>query len=313
VLLPAAVAFGLLLLWGIAIVWSGVGTHVCEHYTYLSGGENEKLRAWCTGTSWRGWLGTCLLGAGAAYLIGLGVAWWTGRPLWLLPGSALAALGVWLGFALPQVLAGENAVAQTTPSTAAPATPTVARPTTPSAPATTPEAGPVGRPPSGERRPGTVRGIDGNVTAGAAFRCPHLGNPPEVLRGPGAETAFDRVSLSRGPRGLCATFTGAAVASTIAAAQYSRDVLALYFRRGGVGDPDRLVIGGTPGLVTLELWTENGGATYKLIVYRPHASASQVTVGDIGVEGDTVSILVRYPRLPDWVLDPRTPWAARLH
>lgn len=109
VLLPIAFALGLVLLWGCA-VGSSYGIHVCQHYTQFVGGRNPRLDDWCNGRSWHGWLSGCLLGSAAAFVAASICALRTGRAVWLIPGTLPAGVGVWLGFAWPQIAAGPNVV-----------------------------------------------------------------------------------------------------------------------------------------------------------------------------------------------------------
>jgi hypothetical protein len=112
----AAAALGALLLRGSWLVLGvGIGTHICEHYTSVIGGSNERLRAWCTGHSSRSWLGWCLLAALAVFTAGTAVALSTARPDWLAPATVLAVTAIWAGFALPQQLAGPDTTTQPTP------------------------------------------------------------------------------------------------------------------------------------------------------------------------------------------------------
>jgi hypothetical protein len=118
----AAAALGCLLFWGYWLVFgAGIGTHICEDYTYVQGGANPQLAAWCTGRSWRGWLDVCLLAATAIFTVGTGLALRSREPLWLACATILAAGAIWVGFALPQTLAGP---ATTSQPTAAPPTST---------------------------------------------------------------------------------------------------------------------------------------------------------------------------------------------
>ena len=124
-------ALGAVLLWGCWLIYEArIGTNICQHYTYVIGGANDNLRAWCEGRSWRGWLGGCLAAAGAALLFTTLLAMRTLRRGWLAVGALLAAVAVWAGFALPQTLAGPD---RTTEQRATPATTTLPMP-----PSTTP-------------------------------------------------------------------------------------------------------------------------------------------------------------------------------
>ena len=109
----AAGLLGVVLLWGCWLVLgAGIGTHICAHYTYVVGGENPQLDAWCNGRSWQNWLGVCLMAAAILFAGGWALAVATGRLLCLLLGAVLAGACVWSGLALPQTLAGPDQLSQ---------------------------------------------------------------------------------------------------------------------------------------------------------------------------------------------------------
>jgi hypothetical protein len=298
VALPAALCLGLVLVWGCVLIYGAdIGTDICRHYTYVTGGENPRLRDWCKGQSWRGWLASCLVGAAAALTIATVVAAWTARAVWLVPGTLLAGFGVWLAFALPQTLAGADVVA------AVPVPTPVATPVAPPATSTPSPSGPL---PARLPLPRS-RGLAHDVIPGRPFRCPAGARTVERLTGPSAATPFDSVTLSRGADGLCATFQGDPVAS-FALPQYPSEVVSLFLRRRPIGDPSQVVAGATRGLISIELWSRDNGGIFWFDIREAGRPTTSVSVGDLGLANGYASLYVKYPRLPAWVLDGPVHW-----
>ena len=160
------------------------------------------------------------------------------------------------------------------------------------------------------RNPGTAQatGLGHNILARPFARCPSVGGRREVLRGPDARTNFRRVELHRGARGVCLVLEAPAGSG---------------FPSGGTADNLATVVFHPPGEqphegaddsrdVEIRLWTGATQGTYTLVLWRPGRETVAASVGHLGIARGHVSILIEQPKLPRWVLSPRTRWSAEM-
>jgi hypothetical protein len=303
ILVFAAAALGLVLLWGCWLVYGArIGTQICVDYS--GGGLTPVLSQWCNGNSWRGWLGSWLAIAVVLFAAGAGLALATAQAAWIIPAMLLSAVAVWAGFTVPQEVAGASIVAgQPGPSIVPP--PPHRQPSAPSTmpgrsrlELSVPRVLPSARP----------RGLAHDITPATLFGCPRDHEVAESASGPGVITNFDTVHVERGPSGLCATFTSAEIAS-FAAHQEETEVVSLTFTPHGSSRASS-----TPGprSFSIEVWAANEGRTYSLILRRGHRTAQIVSVGNLGLARGHLSILIDQPRLPSWILNGKSGWSASL-
>jgi hypothetical protein len=303
ILVFAAAALGLVLVWGCWLIYGAkVGTSICEDYT--GAGMSPLLSQWCAGNSWRGWLGSCLAIGAALLAAGAGLALATSEAAWLVPATLLSAVAVWVGFALPQEVAGAGVVtAPPNPPAAPPETyrqpPAASTPTTPSPlDRTVPSRLPSARP----------RGLAHDIIPAPLFACPRGTAPLESATGPGPTTNFDRVVVQRDPLGLCASFTSAEIA-TFALQQEESEVVSLTFTPRHSAQSTHTQ---NPRSFSIEVWAADQGRTYSLILRPPTGPAEIVTVGNLGLARGHLSILIEQPHLPSWILNRDSSWTARL-
>lgn len=98
------------LVWGCVLIYGvGYGGYdVCEQYTQANYGHtNHALDLWCNNKSYTSLLPLCLAGAGLT-VIAAGIAsyLWPRRTWIVVALTAVSLTLVWIGFALPQILAG---------------------------------------------------------------------------------------------------------------------------------------------------------------------------------------------------------------
>jgi hypothetical protein len=301
ILVLAAAGLGLVLLWGCWLIYgAGIGTDICKSTS--PSGLSPLLSQWCDGNSWRGWLGSCLAIAATLFAAGVGLALGKTQAAWLVPSTLLSAVAVWLGFVLPQEVAGADIhAAQPTPNVApaqpygqTPAAPPPPSPLERAAPSVLPSARPIG--------------LGQNIFPTALFGCPRDQGTVESVVGPGTLTNFNAVRVQRGPRGLCATFTSPQI-STFAVPQEETRVVSLTFTpRTPVGSTRRP----TPNSFSVEVWAADQGRVYALILRPSSGEAQTVTVGNLGLARGHLSILIEQPTLPNWILGRKSSWNAQL-
>lgn len=293
----AAASLGLILLWGCWLIYgAGVGVAICQQYP---GRElNPLLSQWCSGNSWRGWLGACVAIAGALFATGVAMAMARTQGAWLIPGTMLAVIAIWAGFTLPQEVAGANIL----PAQPAPAAPQPYQQTPTTSTAAVPPR--LERPVPPILPAAHAQGLGHDIVPSPLFRCQRGFGRLETVTGPNAITNFDTATLRRSPKGLCATFTSTQI-SSFATYQDETEVVALTFTPRHPAPANR-------GPLSIEVWTANQGSTYSLIVRPSDSEARITTVGNLGIARNHLSILIQQPRLPSWILDGSSSWTARL-
>jgi hypothetical protein len=301
ILVFAAAALGLVLLWGCWLIYgAGIGIAICRNYTGT--GVNPLLSQWCVGNSWRGWLGASLAIAASLLAAGAGLGLATGQAAWLVPSTLLAAVAVWVGFALPQEVVGANPVPVQTNPTGAPPQPPQPPLAAPHGPSPLDRAVPSILP---SARP---RGLAHDIIPAPLFACLPDNRPLESVAGAGPITNFDIVHVQRGSRGLCATFTSPEIA-TFALHEDETRVVSLIFTPRNSPNSTRIP---KPRSFAVEIWAANQGFTYSLILRPSDGTAQIVTVGNLGLARGHLSILIDQPRLPSWVLSRKSSWTAHL-
>ena len=299
----AAVGLAAVLGWASFLVLGlKVGTNICSDYTYTVGGANPKLRAWCQGTAWQGWLPSWLVVAAALLVIAYVICWATNRLWAMAAGTFLAAVAVWLGFAYPQAAAG-------------PATTTTPVATLPPPPSTSPPTVPVGQPAQPALPPlpqpievGHARGLGHGFQGDPYFRCPKPHQPPEILHGPNHRTNFDRVVLYRSPTTVCATFESRQIDS-LTQHQEPSIVIDVILPEPGHRVNPRFH---QDHAVNIWISASDNGRAYSLGVVPPQQMAQPVTVGNLGIASGHLSILIEQPHLPAWAVQPSDNWTALL-
>jgi hypothetical protein len=297
----AAAALGLVLLWGCWLVYcAGIGSQICVNDPTAE--LNPTLLKWCSGNSWQGWLGASLAIAAAMFAASVGLALRQAQAVWLIPGTLLPAIAVWAGFAVPQEAVGAVAP-QPKPSAVPPQQyqQQSGAPTT-TGPSLLKRAAPSVLP--SPRR----RGLAQDIIPAGLFGCPRKHGRIEFASGPGAVTNFDAVLVERGPRSLCASFTSPEIA-TFADHQEPTEVMSLTFKPR---NSSHSLTTPNPRTLSVEVWASNQGSTYSLVL-RPSVGAVQgVSVGNLGIARGHLSILIDEPRLPAWILNGHSRWSAHL-
>lgn len=154
---------------------------------------------------------------------------------------------------------------------------------------------------------GCARGLAHDVVPAPLFRCTGRMGPAEIQTGPSSTTNLDRVELHRGSGGLCVELSSGAI-NSFTIHQEPEMVLRIDFYRGRTPPRDD-----EPSKeYEVSLWALDAGYDFWLTLYPPHGEALETAVGNVGVAAGNVSLIVRDPRLPSWVLAPGTNWDAKL-